>query len=233
MPNQESQSIVPTPARPYLFERRFDQPSVRAPAPEKTTADPATLPRHTDAALAQAVEQARAAAYEEGVRAGREAGHRDAMASIEAATGKLLIPIGQRLEALDADTVAWREGVAAELAGMIIEAVTRLIPALAKRTATTEAERAVREALVAAAGEADLEVRVASALAEPLRGRLNDVATPSLHLVGVDGLDPNRVEVSWTRGGMVRDGAATVAIILNAFKPLARLAEAAASPTAA
>jgi flagellar assembly protein FliH len=203
-------------AKKYLFDVSFDQ---AAPAAAPPAAPVETFSRDD-------VEAARATGYAEGQKAGA-AGVEAAVASKAAAA---LETIGAALAAL----IAARDTQAAEIERRAIEAlraiVAKALPAYAAREPLAEIEGLASKCLIEAIDEPRIVIRVANAVYEEVRARLDAIAAAAGYggrvvLLTDDDLAGGDARIEWADGGAER----RLAERLNEVD--AALARVAATPT--
>lgn len=196
-----------------------------APAEVEEVAPPPPEPKHTDEDL----ERVRQQAYAEGEKAGRQAGlvegetagraagvtegrqaaiaeaRAEAQATAESALAQALTKAQQQIERLIAGQQRADAAFAEQAVGVARAIAGRLFPDLARRHGLGEVEAVVRACLDDLRGEPRVTIRVAEALAEPLRDRLGALARDSgydgsLNLVGDAEMTVGDCKVEWADG---------------------------------
>jgi flagellar assembly protein FliH len=185
----------------FLFDTDFDagtDPAAR-PAGRHDTR------RYTGAEL----EAAKAAAHAEGVAAGRALAEQEIGRRIADVLGIVSGRLGEVMdEAQKHHGSQTREAVTAAT-----EIVRRLLPALGKREAMSEIEALIADCLSRVHDEPRLVVRVADALLDEVRKRIDQLSGAAgfagrIILLADDTLKPGDARVEWADGGADRDTAA-------------------------
>lgn len=198
-------SIDDTAGRPvnqpqkFLFETSFDA-SADAPAAESNQSPAA---KHSDADL----ERARA----EGLAAGREAGQREALQSLEHASNQALDGIGAQLRALIEASAEAREAqhrLSIEVAHRIVRT---LFPRMMEKHGSAEIDAIIGDCLDHLREEPRVVVRVADRLLDTVKDRVTALAARvgyegRLVFLAEDSLGPGDVRVEWADGGAERHG---------------------------
>ncbi|MGQ0662566.1 MAG: hypothetical protein ACT4P2_03060 [Pseudomonadota bacterium] len=192
------------PTRKFLFETIF-RPDRAGTAGVTVAARPLNR-SYTPAEF----EAAAAAAFANG----RDAGRAEAAAEAERLAAAALPAIAERLAALVGETerrLSDHARLAVHAAGTI---AGRLLPALAAREGLVEIEAAVGECLSRLHDEPRIVIRVSEATLDPLRGRLDALASAHgfagrIVLIAEAALAPLDVRVEWADGGLERDTART------------------------
>lgn len=182
-------------AKKYLFDVSFDEAEL---PPDPVSPPPETFSRGD-------VETAHEAGYAEG-RAAGEAEVKEAVATRAAAA---LEAIGAALPAL----IAARDAQAAEIERSAIAAlrgiIAKALPAYAAREPLAEIEALASKCLIEAIDEPRIVVRVADAVYEEVRGRLDAIAATSgyagrIVLLADDDLADGDARIEWADGGAER-----------------------------
>jgi flagellar assembly protein FliH len=184
----------------FLFDTDFaagDEAARLAPRPD------------TRRFSANDLEAAKAAAYAEGVAAGRVAAEQDIARRIADACAV----IGSKLDLLMKATAERGETQMREAVTAAVEIARRLLPSLGKREAIGEVEALIRECLTRLHDEPRLVVRVADELLDPVRQRIDQITGAAgymgkIILFADPALKPGDARVEWADGGAERDGAA-------------------------
>ena len=205
--------------RPFLFERRFDLPArpedgqpshvVIACADEP----PALEKRYDEDDLARA----RAEGGEEGLANGLAQGRAEALAEAEASDrGRLVLAceaVAARLDRLAA--VAERTSAEEGRSGVLLAVAIakKLLPEYCRRHGITEIEGVARQIVGQVRDERRLMVKVAPALSEGLRERLQPIADGAgfagdLLVLAEPGIAEGDCTVEWSTGGAERNAAA-------------------------
>lgn len=207
--------------RKFTFDTSFDpdEPEDAPAAPEVEPTEPEPPePTYGQAELDAAVAAARAEGRAEGEAHGRAAAERE----IEATLAAALSAIAERMETLVAERRTADAGLEREAVRVARAAAARVLPDLARRHGLEELAAMVRDCLAELTEEPRVVVRVADALLDPLRARLDrepGVQSFAGHLVLLadDRLGPGDLKVEWADGGAVRDGAALMRAVDTAL----------------
>ena len=157
---------------------------------------------------------AREMAYEEG----RRRGLTEAADTATQQTAAALAAIAAQMTDLAARQIEAGEEASRNAVRVALAAFKKMLPSLADATALEEIVRVVGEVVAQVLDEPRIIVRVATALAEPLRARLDEVAD-SHGFEGRVGLQPDAPQASgdcrieWADGGAQRDQARLAADI--------------------
>lgn len=155
------------------------------------------------------LEAAKSAAHAEGFAAGRTAAEQEIARRVADACAAL----GTRVTELMAAHAAQHEAQTREAVAAATEITRRLLPSLGKREALAEVEALIRECLSRLHDEPRLAVRVADELLDPIRQRLDQLAsaagyTGRVILFADPAIRPGDARVEWADGGAERDSAA-------------------------
>jgi flagellar assembly protein FliH len=155
------------------------------------------------------LEAAKSAAHAEGFAAGRTAAEQEIARRVADACAAL----GTRVTELMAAHAAQHEAQTREAVAAATEITRRLLPSLGKREALAEVEALIRECLSRLHDEPRLVVRVADELLDPIRQRLDQLAsaagyTGRVILFADPAIRPGDARVEWADGGAERDSAA-------------------------
>ncbi len=186
-------------AEKFLFDTAFDAELQKA---GRAVQDPPGRQSFTADDLGEA--------RTEGFAAGRTAGLEEAAQAIEHAAGEALVTIAERLGTMAAqlaETCEGREQQAVETAVLLLG---KLFPELARRNALTEVEALIDQCLAQLRQEPHVVIRIADALLDPLRDRLEEITTKAAFdgkvvLLADDAVAPGDVRVEWADGGAERD----------------------------
>lgn len=183
----------------FLFDTSFEAPAdASAAAVEKRP-----VPTHTDDDL----ERARA----EGFAAGREAGEREALQSLEHASTQALDRIATQLSAL-VENWAKAEEQQHQLALQLARTIARkLFPRMTDKHGPAEIEALINECLEHLREEPRVVVRVADRLLDTVKEKASALAARvgfegRLVFLAEDSLGPGDVLVEWADGGAERQG---------------------------
>lgn len=198
--------------RKFTFDTSFDPDAPddgRTAETEPAEPEPAPEPTYGQADLEAAV----AAARDEGRAEGETRARAAAEQAIETALSQALADIADGLKILVAERRAADTALQREAVRVARAAAGRVLPELARRHGLDELAAVVRDCLADLSEEPRVVVRVADALLDPLRARLD--REPSVqgfagHLVLLadERLGPGDLRVEWADGGAERDGAA-------------------------
>lgn len=194
-------------AQRFLFNRDFDL-DLLGTGPNRSggTADndkPPSVFTEDDLARVRA----------EGVAEGREHASREAARSMELRLTEAFETIGERLEEAISGKDTANAAIAREANAIAVAIARRMVPELYRRNATAEIEHAVATVLSRVLETAELTVRTAEALADPVRERVETLAETR----GIGGrvritADPSLTEgdyrIEWLGGGAERNAAA-------------------------
>lgn len=167
-------------------------------------------PTFTETEMMARIEEARAAAFEEGRRTGGEEAWAEAHAQIEQSVTKALTVVGQALQNLfgladEKSEAAYHDSVAIAMA-----MARKLLPEMARRNALTEVESMVSEALTRLADQPKITVFVHDSVADGV----SECLSPVIEGLGYEGrlilqvddnMDPNDAAIEWSGGGSERD----------------------------
>ena len=191
-----------TQARKFLFDTSFD--AVWDADPGGEGEDGAKAPVFTEAEL----EQARAECLE----SGREAGFREAAASIEQTIARALEAIAGQLPDLKETVVQDARRRDSEALAAAMAVLRKLFADLTARHGLAEVEALVAECLERIREEPRVVIRVADPLLDSLRARLDALAEGcgfegKIVLLAEEGLGAGDARVEWADGGAERDTA--------------------------
>jgi flagellar assembly protein FliH len=183
----------------FLFDTAFDAEAQQAAAAKRDRTPP---PSFSAEDLAEAREQ--------GFAAGRSAGLEEAAQHAEHAATQALATVAARLEEMTgqlAKTCEDREQQAIETAILLLR---KLFPELSRRNALTEVMGSIGHCLEQLRDEPRVVVRIADALLDPLRERLESLAASAafdgrIVLLADETLSTGDVRVEWADGGLERD----------------------------
>lgn len=220
-------------AQRFLFETSFDPEDehLRAvveaePEPEPEP-EPPPPPTFSEAELAAARAEARAAGIEEG--------RREAMESIERQTATTLQAVGGQIMALLESQKEADAALAGQIAELTLTMMRKMVPALMSRAAGGEIEAVIRRCLADLMEEPRVVVRVADALLESVKARVDRIVADThfqgaVVLIAEPGLKPGDVRVEWADGGAERLSANVWAEIVAAVARLRAPATGEAQP---
>ncbi|WP_207455112.1 FliH/SctL family protein [Azospirillum sp. SYSU D00513] len=158
--------------------------------------------------------------FTDGLQKGQKDGHEKARAEIEATvqarTAKALEQIGAGVASLIAAREADNALRSDQPVHIALAIVRKLMPELALRGGLGEIEAMLRACLTDLVDEPRLVVRVADAMAEPLREHLEQISSlrgfgAKLMVVPDPGVKPGDARIEWADGGMERDTARLLA----------------------
>ena len=182
------------PKAGVLFAEDFDAAAVVAPEPEVIE------PVFSAAELSAAREEAWQDGYDSGLRAVAE---NDA-----AAARQTLNSIAEQLSAERAAAAERSEQVAEEIAGLLLDSLAAMFPALCARHGDAEVRAIVRTVLPALTQEQAITVRVhpstVGAVSQEV-GRLDPDLATHVHIVECDAVSPGDVRIAWRNGSTARD----------------------------
>lgn len=195
--------------RKFLFDTEFDdevglmhRPAEESPPPPPAEPEPPPPPTFSEEELQQARDEA--------FVAGRAAGVQET----EAATGRMLADTVQavagRLQGLEEQLRRESEERHREAIRVVMTVAARVLPETAVRHGLAEIEGLFRECMAFLLEEPRLTVRVADALADAARERLEAVARTSgfegrLLVVADSALNVGDCRVEWAEGGAERN----------------------------
>ena len=185
--------------RKFLFDLNFDQPQKPVAVQfARTPPEPTFSKAELQAACAEAASEAREAALAQAAEA-IEARLADATDVLTAGITSVL----ERDEAI-------REETGRHAAGLVRAAISKVVPALARKDPLAEIEGLVGECLREAFDEPRIVLRICEALFEPMRQRLGTLAQQSgfagkFVLLVDDTLGPVDCRLEWADGGAERD----------------------------
>ncbi len=210
-------------ANRFMFELDFDD--------VRNLADKPLEPTYTAGELNAATGLARAE--------GMEAGHAEAMRSIERRTGENMAQIAQRLAEAATQREASLQEIERNAVSLCIGLMRRLFPEFQRRHGSGEIEELVRESLRVMVDEPRVVVRLSDENLDMLQERIKSAATAAgfagkIVLVSDDQVAPGDCAIEWADGGTERNGDRLWAEIDAAIRRLtdANNADAAASDAA-
>lgn len=209
------------PKQKYLFETSFD--------PEDPVRDQERRKKAAALAAAKAEEEAKAKAQEqpppppeptfskaelnaaraEGHKAGQEAGRVSAQATIEKSIADALTSISRKIGPLREEQIQARETMVEHSVQVSLAITRKVLPEFSRRDGLQEIEAIVRECLHDMTEEPRIVIRVADAMLDPMRARVDPVVeslgfTGSIVLLAEPGLEPADCRVEWADGGAER-----------------------------
>ena len=210
-------SLALAPLRPrrvatrglVLFDEEFD------PASAPSAAGPDVVaPTFTAGDLAEARETAR--------REGRDLGLAEAAAAQEAALDAAATSVATRIAAVREEQRRHTEAAAATVAGLLLDTLAALFPALCARHGATEAEAVLRAVLPGLAGAPALTLRANPTLLGRLGAelaRLDPDLAARTTLVASELAAPGDVALAWQHGQARRDARALWHAVEAALAP--------------
>ncbi len=149
----------------------------------------------------------------EGVAEGREHASREAAQSMESRLTEAFETIGARLEEAISGKDAANAAIARDANAIAVAIARRMVPELYRRNAVAEIEHAAATVLSRVLETAELTVRTAEALADPVRERIETLAeTRGIGDRVRISADPSLMEgdcrIEWLGGGAERNAAA-------------------------
>ncbi len=153
-----------------------------------------------------------AEARNQGFAAGHAAGLEEATQAAEHAAGEALAAIAERLETMAAQLDQTREEREQQAVETAVLLLGKLFPELARRNALGEVEALIAQCLAQLHDEPRVVVRIADALLDPLRDRLDEITAKAAFdgkvvLLADEALGSDDVRVEWADGGAERDSA--------------------------
>lgn len=199
--------------RKFTFDRDFDAPRAVAPKakpePELVVEDlpppPPPPPSFSEEELEAAVAEARKTAMAEGLAKGKA----DAAAQSERQTASALNAIAQHFAKVDAEVQAAAAALRETSLELSLAMVRRLFPEFARRHGLEEVKELLGRCLEQLRTEPRFTVKVASDLAETLKGEIATLAQSRgfegrVVVAGEEGLKPGDCRIEWSQGGMIR-----------------------------
>lgn len=207
-------------AKPFLFDTTFDAPEDVAAA---AAAEPPPEPQFSQAEL----EEARNAAYGEGVAAGQA----EAAAQFDQHADQLLRHIADQLGACIAAAETTQAETSSLLPTMTVATVKKAFPALAVNHGEDEILTLVRTGLQSAMDEPRIVVRLSDDDYENLEPQLGALPAQSgfpgkLVTLSDMTISPGDARVEWADGGMIRDLNRITDSIADALSALSHTADA-------
>ena len=197
-----------------LYPEDFADPRPRA-APLPVLVQASVVPGFT----AEDVEAARAEGYLSGETAGRAA----EAAGQRARLAEALARLAERLDAAEESSVAAVESRAQALGRVLVDALTAALPSLAAQCGVAEMRRVIAMIMPALSREASVTLHVPPDLLEAAHAELDALrlrrAVPPVVVADAQ-LPPGDIEITWTDGRAVRDGAAIWRNVIAALAPL-------------
>jgi flagellar assembly protein FliH len=185
----------------FLFETSFGQDQEAA---LKKTAEAPPEPAYFDHDLAQA--------RADGMAAGKEAGRREALQSVESAAAEALTAIGRHLPTLKESVTAMQERQLRAAVDVSAAMVRKFLPRMAQDNGLREIEAVVRDAMTRLRDEPRIVIRVCDALLDTVKARVGTLAGDTgfegkIVFLAEEGMGPSDVRVEWADGGAERDTA--------------------------
>lgn len=182
-------------ANRFMFDLDFDD--------ARNLADKPSEPTFTQDELNAARGMARAE--------GMEAGHAEAMRSVERRVGENLAQIAQRLGEAAAQRAASLQEIERNAVDLCIGLMRRLFPEFQRRHGSGEIEQLVRESLRVMVDEPRVVVRLNDENLDLLQERITGAATAAgfagkIVLVSDDQIPPGDCAIEWADGGTERNG---------------------------
>lgn len=200
--------------RKFLFETSFDPAAPqRAPEPEEIVEPEEPVEELPPPPTFS--EEELAAAREESFAAGHAAGVAEAEAATERLAARALDGIANRLPELFAAQERTNQVNAANAARVAAAMVRKLLPSMVETHGLAEIENLVIGTLQSQLDQPRIVVRLHPELADPLRARIDAVATAGgfdgrLVILPDTGIAPGDCRLEWTDGGAERDTAALI-----------------------
>lgn len=202
-------------ARPFLFDRSFDDEARRRAARKKAAVEAQAAAEEEEAPPPPPTysEEELAAAKEQAWRDGHAAGVEEAKQQQNAATDALLESIAAQVSGLHVHQDIANERLAAEVAGLGADIVRKILPAYAERHGVDEIKAVLGECLQRLTLESRISVSVAESARDSIEPHLEALVARSgfegrVMLVADPDLGPAEVIVTWDNGGVDRRDAA-------------------------
>ena len=198
--------------RKYLFDLRFDEHEGNTPRAANQTAADEPADEEEDLPLPPAPmfsEDELAHAREQSFDAGRRVGQEEAARSAEQLAVNALEHLAAGLADLARSQAEFNDTVMRSAVQVALTVTRKVLPATARQNASAEIETLVQECVAGLLDEPRVQVRVHPELMEPLRPRLEQVASE----VGFEGrltvtadprLGPDDCRIEWGGGGAER-----------------------------
>jgi len=151
-----------------------------------------------------------AEARNQGFAAGRTAGLEEAAQASEHTASEALAMIVEKLGAMAAQLDQTREDREKQAVETAIALLSKLFPELARRNALSEVEALITRCLAQLHDEPRVVIRIADALLDPLRDRLDQITAEAAFdgkvvLLADEAVAPGDARVEWADGGAERD----------------------------
>jgi flagellar assembly protein FliH len=197
--------------RKFTFDNDFDAPRAVASKaePEVVVEDlpppPPPAPTFSEEELAAAVAEARKTALAEGQAKGKA----EATAQTEKQTATALTAIAQHFAKVDGEVQAATAQLRETTLELSLAMVRRLFPEFARQHGLEEVKELLGRCLDQLRTEPRFTVKVASDLAETLKGQVEALAQSRgfegrIVVAGEDSLKPGDCRIEWSQGGMIR-----------------------------
>jgi flagellar assembly protein FliH len=194
--------------RPFTFDYSFDDGADDRRKAEERARQQAAADAEANRPptfSVEELEQARAEAH----ALGRQEGMADAMAGIEQQVARTLDALFSRLPKVFEQHAAWTRTMETDASRLAIAVMRKLAPQLTRERELPEVERVVREAFGFLTEQPKVMIRVAPAVEEGLRGRVELMASRvgyegQVVLVGDPELPVDDCRVSWQAGAVER-----------------------------
>ncbi|PWR18385.1 FliH/SctL family protein [Zavarzinia aquatilis] len=191
----------------FTFDTDFQ---IAAPRPKPVAPPPPSF-------SADDLSAARAAAFAEGVAAGR----REAEAEIAAALSHAVAQAGESLDAIAGHIAAGEAAQKADAAALSLAIARRLCPALTAALPLADMEAMVGDCMAELKDEPRVIVHVAAAMVDAARERFEAIAAAhafpgKMITLPSDELAPGDVRIEWAHGGIARDTGALAAAVESA-----------------
>ncbi len=190
---------TPNPPKKFLFDTSFE---LEQGCPHKKAAEAPPEAKYFDRDL----EQAR----DEGMAAGKEAGHQEALESMTNTAAEALAAIGRHLPALEESVTVMQEQQIRAAVDVSSAMVRKFLPKLAQGRGLQEIEAVVRDAMARLRDEPRIVIRVCDALLDTVKDRVATLAKDTgfegkIVFLAEDGMAPSDVRIEWADGGAERD----------------------------
>lgn len=208
-----------TTVRRFLFDNDFDAAQaaprnvVRKAKPEPAAVveppPPPPEPTFSEAEMAAAVAEARAAGLKEGLAKGKADGKAEAQAQTEAQIAAALASIGSQVAAMSANLSLDRATLLSEAAGLALAMARKMLPEFSRRGGLVEVEKTIEQCLVDQRRESRLNVRVPADLLPVLETKIDKIAANKhfegrINLLADAGLTGASCRIEWADGGLER-----------------------------
>ncbi len=199
----------------FLFDTSFEK---NLEETVKKAAEAPPEPAYFDRDL----DQARA----EGMAAGKESEHREALQSLENAAAEALTEIGQQLPALKETVVDMHARQDRAAVGVAAAIVRKFLPRMARNDGPQEIETVVRDAMTRLRDEPRIVIRVCDSLLDTIEKRVGVIAKKTgfegkIVFLAEENMGSGDVRVEWADGGAERDTARIWQDIDDAIRRLA------------